>query len=104
MTDLKLTQQDAPRAQGSLFREPTAGKRESDLLIQLSRLAGFATVDDLLTHSRAPETTSESGLCTHCRNYAGDVRRPLARARCPVCNLWTVRAATVLAGERPDKL
>ncbi len=63
MTDFKLTQEDAPRAQGTLFEGIGSGKAESELLRRGAALAGLATVDDLLAWTDGDQV---QGICSTC--------------------------------------
>ena len=102
MTDFKLTQQDAPRDQGELFRGIGDGKQEADLLVSLASRAGYAMVSDYLAACEALETDLVPGGCITCWEPKRVLNVAGGRSYCQPCGTHTVcRAVDIAAGDTP---
>ena len=104
MDDFKLTQQDAPRAQATLFEGIGTGKAEAELLRRTAARVGLATVDDLLEwrdHDPRSMASVVHGACISCGNpqkvlYGAD------RIYCEACGTHTVcRVQDIARGDTP---
>lgn len=103
MTDFKLTQQDAPRDQGELFRGIGDGKQEADLLVSLASRAGYAMVSDYLAASAVESDVLAAGGCITCwRPHNQILNVAGGRVYCRECGTHTVcRAVDIAAGDTP---
>ena len=103
MADFKLTQQDAPRAQATLFEGIGTGKAEAELLRRVAKAVGLATVDDLLGWrvSYSGEDAQVQGACIKCsqpRIMPADAHRNY----CEACGTHTVcRVQDIARGDTP---
>jgi len=93
MSDFKLTQEDAPRAQATLFEGIGSGRAEAELLRRSAALAGLATVDDLLAWRDGDKV---KGICSTC-GMVKDVPADAHRTYCEPCRIHSVSRARDIA-------